>query len=248
MLPTLSFGSLAIPTYPLFLLVSFWLGLWLAARQASKLGLDGDHIYNAGLLGLVAAIIGARVWFVLSHWENYAPSLLQALSLSRAALSVTEGLVIAGIVVLIYLQRSRVSLALFADAVAPGMALAVAVAQAGAFIAGVGLGRETNVPWAVVVGGTTRHPVQLYGAVTTLVIFGLLLALRDRPWPGFRFWVLVLLYATSRLFLEIFNAQPQLVGDGYLAGQILALSAVLVALAVMGYNFSQTHSRGSESQ
>lgn len=246
MLPTLSLGSIAIPTYPLFLLIAFWVGLWLAAWQAGRLGLDGDHVYNAGLLGLVAGIIGARFWFVLSHWENYAPNPLQALSLSRAALSVGEGLIIAGVVVLIYLQRSRVPLGLFGDAVAPGLTLAVAIAQAGAFIAGVELGRETSMPWAVVVGGTARHPVQLYEVLANLVIFGLLLALKDRPWPGFRFWVFILLYATGRLFLEIFKAQPLRVGDGYLAGQILALSAVLVALAVIGYNFSHTFSQGSE--
>ena len=101
MIPTLSIGPAAIPTYPFLLLIAFWAGLWLAARQARQLGLDGDHVYNAGLYGLIAGIIGARLWFVLSHWENYASDILQAFSLSRSALAPAEGLIIAALVVLI---------------------------------------------------------------------------------------------------------------------------------------------------
>ena len=90
MYPTLLIGTVAIPTYPLLMLIALWAGLWLAARRADRLGLDGDHVYNAGLYGLIAGIIGARLWFVLAHWENYAENLGQALSLSRSALAVPD--------------------------------------------------------------------------------------------------------------------------------------------------------------
>jgi prolipoprotein diacylglyceryltransferase len=60
-----------------------------------------------------------------------------------------------------------------------------------------------------------------------------------RPWPGFQFWLFVALYGVSRLLLEIFQAQPYIVGDGYLAVQVAALMAIVVALAVMAYNFSR---------
>ena len=118
MLPTILIGPVALPTYPLFLLAAYWAGLWLAARQAERLGLDGDHVYNAGLYGLLAGIIGARLGFVLAHWENYAPNLMQALSLSRSALSPGAGLITAGLVVLIYLQRNQVPINDFLDAAA----------------------------------------------------------------------------------------------------------------------------------
>jgi prolipoprotein diacylglyceryltransferase len=49
---------------------------------------------------------------------------------------------------------------------------------------------------------------------------------------------LVALYSLSRLLLEIFRARPYLIGNDYLAVQILALAALVVALSVMAYNFS----------
>jgi prolipoprotein diacylglyceryltransferase len=239
MLPTLSIGSLALPTFPLLLLGGFWGGMWLASYRAEQFGLDGDHVYNAGLYGLIAGILGARIWFVLAHWENYAGDLTQALSLSRSALSVGEGLIIAGLVVLIYIQRNRVPLGQFLDAVAPGLALALVIGHIGAFLGGQGLGQPSNLPWAIEIAGTPRHPVQLYKAGASLIILaGLYLYRSWRPWPGFQFWVVIVLYSLTLLVLEIFQMRPYIVGNGYLAVQLMALAAAVVALAVMAYNFT----------
>lgn len=239
MLPTLLIGPFALPTYPLFLLLAYWAGMWLAAKQADRLGLDGDHVYNAGLYGLLAGIVGARLWFVLSHWENYAPDITQAFSLSRSALSSGQGFIIAGLVVLIYLQRKKVSLSTFFDAIAPGLALALAIAGVGAFLGGEALGAPADIPWAVQIGVAARHPSQLYEAIASLIILAGLLFIQYRPWSGFHFWLFVVLYGTSRLLLEIFRARPALIGDDYLAVQVFALVAVVVALAVMAYNFNK---------
>jgi phosphatidylglycerol:prolipoprotein diacylglycerol transferase len=247
-MPSLSIGSLSLPTYPLFLLVAFWAGVWLSSRRAGRLGLDGDHVYNAALYGLLAGILGARLWFVLSHWQNYAPNLAQAFSLSRSALSAPEGLIIAGLVVLIYLQRNNMPLGTFFDAAAAGLALALVIGHLGAFLGGEAFGRPATVPWAVELGGTPRHPVQLYQAAAGLFILALLTWSRNwRPWPGFHFWVFIALYGLSRLLLEIFRAQPYLIGNGYLAVQVAALAAVVVSLAVMAYNFTNRSEYRKES-
>src|SRR5687768_13225805 len=146
MLPLLSLGSLSLPTYPLLLLIAFWAGLGLAARQARGLGLDSDHVYNAGLYGFLAGLIGARIGFVLAHWENYASDITQAFSLSRSALSTGEGLIVGVLTILIYLQKNKVPLGAFFEALAPGLALALAIGQLGAFLGGEGLGAPSTVP------------------------------------------------------------------------------------------------------
>ncbi len=239
MLPTLSIGPLALPTYPFSILVALWVSMWLTARRADRLGIDGDHAYNAGLYGLITAIVGARLWFVLSHWENYASDITQAFSLSRGALSVPEGLLLAGLVIFVYLQRQHVPLGTFADAAAPALALALAIISVGAFLGGVNLGAPTEGPLAIDVAGTTRHPVQLYQAAANLAIFAGLMLLTYRPWPGFQFWLFVALYAASRMALEIFVARPATIADGLLGVQLLALATLVVSLAVMAYNFTQ---------
>jgi prolipoprotein diacylglyceryl transferase len=239
MLPIISIGGVALPTYPLFLLIGLWAGMGLATTRARQLGLEGDHVYNAGLYGLIAGIVGARLWFVLSHWENYARDLTQAFSLSRSALSLGEGLIIAGVVVLIYLQRNNVPISMFLDALAPGLTLAIAIGNIGALLGGQALGLPSDLPWALEIAGTPRHPAQLYETAACLIILVTLYVYRSwQPWPGFQFWLFVVLYGLSRLLLETLRAQPYVIGDGYLGMQFLALAAIVIALAVMATNFS----------
>jgi phosphatidylglycerol:prolipoprotein diacylglycerol transferase len=239
MFPTISIGSIALPTYPLFMLLAFWAGLWVAAYQAKRLGFDSDHIYNAGLYGLLAGLVGARLWFVVTHWENYRAGLSQLFSLSRSALSAGGGLMVAILVVLIYLQRNRTPGRIFLDAVTPGLALALVVVNVGAFLGGEALGATANLPWAIEIAGTARHPVQLYEAITNLIILAILYFKSYHPWPGFQFWLWLALYSAGRLLLEVFRAQPDLTAGGYLTVQIVALATMVVALVVMGYHFNQ---------
>jgi phosphatidylglycerol:prolipoprotein diacylglycerol transferase len=244
MLPILQIGPAAIPTYPLLLLVAFWAGMWLAARRAQQLGLESDHVYNAGLYGLLAGILGARLWFILLHWENYVGDLTQALSLSRSALSPAEGLVVAGLVVLIYLQRHKIPLGLFLDALAPGLALGLLIEPIGDFLGGETLGALSNLPWAITLAGSARHPFQLYQVGSALILLGVLWFGRHwHPWIGFHFWLLLALYSLSRLLLEVFRANPAVMGDGFLTLQVAALATLVVTLAVMAYNFSINRAR-----
>jgi prolipoprotein diacylglyceryltransferase len=81
--------------------------------------------------------------------------------------------------------------------------------------------------------------VQLYNALTGFVILVGLLFVKHIPWPGFRFWLFVILYGTGRLLLEIFVARPEIIADGYLSTQIYSLLAIIVGLAIMAYNFSK---------
>lgn len=240
MLPALSIGSIVLPTYPLALLLAFWAGTWLAARRASHLQFDGDHLYNASIYGLLVGLLGARGWYVITHWDSYTPDLTQALSLSRAALAPGEGLAFAGLAILIYLHYHKLPLGTFLDAAAPGLALALTIGHLGLFLGGQTLGLPTNLVWGVNIAEATRHPVHLYEALACLLILGLLWVNRSRRvWPSFHFWLLVLLYGASRLLLADFYQQPFIIGDGYLATQVLGLSAMVVALAVMAYNFTR---------
>ncbi len=243
MLPTLLVGSIALPTYPLLIIVALWLGITLSSYRAYQLNIDGDHVYNAALYAIIGGILGARIWFVLSHWENYAPDITQALSLSRSALSTGEGLIVAGLVILIYLYRYKLPIGQFFDALAPGLILALVIIHIGALLGGEGIGLPSDVPWAIEMINTTRHPVQAYFALGCVLVLLVLFLIRTYlPWPGFQFWVFVLLYGVVRLFLEVFRANPTIVGGGFLAVQLLALSAITIALAVMAYNFNQSNS------
>jgi phosphatidylglycerol:prolipoprotein diacylglycerol transferase len=239
MAPYLSIFGFSIQAYPLFLLIAVLAGLWLAARQARRLGLDADHVYNLGFYSLLATLLGARLAFVIGNWSAYRDAPLSALSPTTTAFAWPEGAVVGAIVALIYWLRYRLPVGPTLDAIAPGLALAMAVERLGAFLAGTNFGEPTGLPWGVFMWGQVRHPVQIYEMLALLVILAVLLwqqerrsfdELRTSSFDGYTFVLFVALYAASRLVLEAFRADAALISGGLRAVQVIALGVVLVAV------------------
>jgi phosphatidylglycerol:prolipoprotein diacylglycerol transferase len=231
MSPYLSIFGFSLQSYPLLLLLAVWAGLWLSARQARRLGLDGDHIYNMGFYALLATLLGARLAYVLGHWSAYGGALLSALSPTTTAFSWPEGAVVGGLVTIIYWLRYRLPVGITLDAIAPGLTLALSLERLGAFLDGRNFGEPTTLPWGVSMWGEVRHPVQVYEMVALLVILGILWWRRERrPFDGYSFVLFVALYAGSRLFLEAFRAGAPLMSGGLRAVQVGALGVMLGAV------------------
>ena len=231
MSPYLSIFGLSLQAYPLLLLIAVTAGLWLAARQARRLGLDADHVYNLGFYALLATVVGARLAYVVGNWSAYRDAPLSALSLTTTAFAWPEGVIIGLSVALIYGLRARLPLGLTLDAVAPGLALTMSIERLAAFLGGINFGEPTTLPWGVLMWGEVRHPVQIYETLALLVILAVLLWQQDRRlFDGYTFVLFVALYAGSRLLLEAFRADAPLISGGLRAAQLVALAVLLAAV------------------
>lgn len=234
MLRYISIGPATVPSYPFLVLIAFWMAMWLAAKEAERRKIDGDHLYNIGLYMFVAAIAGGRFWYVLTHWDAYADAPLQAFALTANAIAAPEAVLFALIAAIVYVYRNKLNLGEIADVSAIGAALGLVIGGVGAFLGSQTQGAPAAVPWAITQFGETRHPAHLYVALAGLVIFGILWVWRTKPHPpGFLFLLFVALYAAARLLLDPFFALPATIGDGYRTVQVAALIALVIALAAM---------------
>lgn len=234
MLTHISIGPATIPSYPFLALIAFWAAMWLAAKEAERRGIDGDHLYNIGLYMFVTGILGGRFWYVLTHWDAYADAPLQAFALTANAIAAPEAVLFALIAAIVYVYRNRLKLGVIADVSAVGGALGLVIGGIGAFLGSQTLGAPTTVPWAIVQFGETRHPAHLYVALAAVVILGILWSFRTKTQPdGFLFLLFVALYAAARLLLDPFFALPTTIGSGYRMVQVAALITLVIAIAAM---------------
>jgi len=234
MVPTVRLFGFTVQSYAIVLLLGVWVGLWLSARAAWRLGMDGDHVYSLGFYSLLAMLLGARLVYVLGHWAAYRDAPLSALSPTPTALAWPEGALIGGVVAIAYWRRRRLPVGTTLDAIAPGLALALALERLGALLDGSAFGEPTTLPWGVYVWDEVRHPVQLYEAVALLVILGVLWWRRkQRAFDGHSFTLFVALYAGSRLFLEAFRAETPLMANGVRTAQVIALGVVVSAVGYL---------------
>ncbi len=231
MLPVLQIGPFAVQTYLLSLFLGAWAGLALSARAARRLGLDGDHVYNAGLTGLLGGLVAARIAHVIAFWPAYRAEPLAIVGLNPRALLFWPGVAGALLVAAWYMRRYRLPTARVFDAALPGFLLAAAIADAGALLAGQDVGAPARLPWAIELWGVPRHPSQVYEALAALLVLGIVLGiLRRGARPGVAGWIGVMGYGLSRWLLEPFRADSATMLGGMRSAQVLGLAAALVAL------------------
>ncbi len=230
MLPVVQIGRVALPTQPLMLLITFYAGLWLASREVTRRGFDGEILWSAGFLGLAAGLIGGRLAYVIQHWSAYREDLGAILSLTPGTISFYSALVVGLVAAFAYLARAQWIRVEALDGIAPGAALALVLLSLSNFLSGEAFGTPSDVPWAIPLWDARRHPVQLYEALALLGVLAILWRRRERARPGWMTWALVLGYGLTRLAFEPFRAEPWIWEGGYRGFQVLGLIAALVAL------------------
>ena len=231
MLPVVQLGPLSIQAYLLVLLLSAWAGLAIGAWAAQRLGLEGDHIYNAGLYGLLAGLIAGRAGHVIAFWSAYRAQPVEIIGLNTRAFLLWPGIVVGLMVAGWYVRRHKLPWGPVLDAAAPGALVGIAIADLGALLAGRALGAPTTAPWAVTVWGVARHPSQVYETLAALTVLAVTLRmLRTRGRPGSVAWVGLLGYGLSRWLLEPFRAESTSILGGLRVPQLLGLAAALIAL------------------
>lgn len=232
MLPVIQILGFSVPTKPFALLAALYLGLWLTAKEVRRLGLDpkGEQAWNWGFASALGGLVGARLGYVVQFWPLYRQDLGQIFSLRPGTLALGPG-VLAGLLVgLIYLRWRRIPLIAFADGLAPGLALALAVGNFANFLSGDGFGAPADLPWSVELWGAQRHPAQVYQLLANLGVLAMLWSRRRKAAPGTQTLTLLLLYSLSRLGLEMFRGDSVTWVGGIRAAQVIALTGALLAM------------------
>lgn len=248
MLPVLQIGPFAIQTYPLTLVLAGWVALAIGARAARRnatswRGIDGDHVYNAGLYGLVAGVIVGRLAHVIAFWPAYRSQPLEIVGFNTTAFLLWPGAVAALAVAGWYIYRHRLPLLSLLDAFGPGLLVGLAIADVGALFAGRNPGAPAVLPWSVTLWGVRRHPVQLYEAIGFVAVGLFVWSMirrherRSGSRPGAIALVALLGWGLVKWLVEAFRS-PEVTATlfgGMRLGQMLGLAAALVAMLGLRY-------------
>jgi hypothetical protein len=134
------------------------------------------------------------------------------------------------------------------DIAFPPVALYQALARLGCFSAGCCHGKPAyGLPWAVtfshpasacIYKGIPVHPTQLYQAAGNLVIFAILLALRNRPaFRGALLWVYLLSYGLLRFIVEFYRGDVRPMVGFLSLSQVVCIAFVLVGGVMLTRRF-----------
>jgi 2-amino-4-hydroxy-6-hydroxymethyldihydropteridine diphosphokinase len=218
MFPIINIGPLAIQAAGLILLLSFFIGSWLAARFSAGLGTNTEVLENSILLSLIAGLLGARIGFLLRNPVVFVNNPLSLVSLTPSMLDTSFGVLVGVLSALILAQKKHLPLWPTLDALTPFFVLIFAGVHLANYANGDAFGIPTELPWGIQLWNATRHPVQLYalllaGALSAwLLIQTRLLKTTGFQHSGVLFSVILGGIAMITLFTRAFVAEKILLG------------------------------------
>lgn len=249
-------GPITIHYYGLVIMIGVLAALGLAGRQSRLRGKDPEFLLDAFPWVLLAGLVGARIWHILTPPQSmvrqgittrfYLTHLEEAVAVWKGGLGI-YGAVIGGALALwIYSSLKKESFLLWADILAPGVALAQAIGRWGNFINQEVYGYPTQLPWAIYIDPAHRlaeyqeaafyHPLFLYESLWSLLNMAVLLVVSVRYRQVIRrgnlFLGYVVIYGLGRFGLEFLRLDISSAG-GVNINQVFMLAVVFAAGAVL---------------
>ena len=259
---TFSIFGIQVAYYGLIIGAAILIGILIARKEAIRTGQDPERYYDLILYGVIAGVVGARLYYVAFSWDQYKDNLLQIFNLRNGGLAIygaVIGVVLTGI---IYARVKHLSAPLIFDTVSMALVNGQMLGRWGNFFNREAFGRYTDGLFAMqlpldavrasdvteemrahiqVVDGVSYiqvTPTFLYESLWCLGVLLLLFFVRKRTkYNGELFLIYLCGYGLGRVWIEgLRTDQLLLPGLGWPVSQVLAGVLVFVTGFLLIYN------------
>ncbi|MFT7823727.1 MAG: prolipoprotein diacylglyceryl transferase [Sulfurimonas sp.] len=237
----LEFGPMQLRWYGVLFVGSFFIGLMISKWIFQREKRNPEVLDNLLLYALIGTVAGARLMHCFAYEPHYYLSHpLEILMVWKGGLASHGGML--GVILAFWVFAKRYDESFFwllSRMTIPGLLIAASV-RIGNFFNSEILGKATDLPWAVVferVDMIPRHPVQLYEALSYLLLLTLFILLYKRFSPALTTRLLPGLFLASMFtvrFLLEYTKTRQAAYSWEIplsTGQMLSLPFILIGIA-----------------
>ena len=199
---------------------------WIVHLELKRRGYNPELASTMVFAAAIGGLLGARILFIVEEWNHFLVSPLDFV-FTGAGFTWYGGFLGGVLGVSWVVKKNKIPWLVGADIAAPALAIAYGIGRLGCHVAGDGdWGTVTSVPWGVaytnaIIGwvdpstgipyppGVRVHPTPIYEFIESVVIFGILWAVRKKEYaPGTLFWSYLALTGLARLIVEFWRLNP----------------------------------------
>lgn len=152
------FGTISVAWYAIMILSAIILSVVIGYFGfAKRLGVTSDHLFEGVILGVVAGIVGARLWYVVADIFQYGTnsayiqdtlfaSVKNILNISEGGLAISGGVLLAGIALFFYCRYRHIKVLYLLEIVLPLIMISQVLGRWGNFFNFEAHGGLINVP------------------------------------------------------------------------------------------------------
>ena len=167
-------GPLTVYSFGLMLAVAVITCSYLMARDAAKLGIAKDTVYDFVFWVALSGILGSRIFYVLLNLDYFTETPSELFQIQHGGLAWQGGLILGFAAAIVYLKRKKLPVLKFLDLACPYAALGQAIGRVGCFLNGCCYGQP--VAWGPYfpIHHAHLHPTQIYESIGLVVVCVLL--------------------------------------------------------------------------
>mgnify|MGYP000991338351 FL=1 len=260
--------GIEIAYYGVIIALGMLAGALVAYREAKKTGQKVDDYIDFTLYTLIAAIIGARIYYVIFEWDYYSAHPLEIFNLRAGGLAIYGGVLASALTLFIFTKVKKLKFWLMADTAVQGLIIGQIIGRWGNFFNREAFGGYTDSLFAmqlpvseakgitqeliehlVTIDGVSYvqvHPTFLYEGTWNLLLFiGICLYKRHKKFDGEIFAIYLMGYGVGRFIIEGLRTDQLVIKTlgGIAASQVLSIILIVLAVAFVIYNRVQLKKR-----
>ncbi|MFE4533986.1 prolipoprotein diacylglyceryl transferase [Streptomyces scopuliridis] len=209
----LHLGPLPLRGYAFAILVGLFVALWIVNRRWVARGGKPGTTTDIAVWAVPFGLLGGRLYHVITDYELYfgeGRNWVDAFKIWEGGLGIWGAVALGAVGAWIGCRRRGIALPPYADALAPGLAIAQAFGRWGNWFNQELYGKPTDLPWALKISeGPNReaglyHPTFLYESLWCLGVAALVIwaERRFRLGHGRVFALYVAAYCAGRAWIE----------------------------------------------
>ena len=235
--------GIAVKWYGILITTGICLALFMFYTYAKKKeGLPEDHLYNLALITIPVSIVGARVMYVVTEWDQYKGDFLKMINIRGGGLAIYGAIIFGIITVYTYSRITKLSTLKLLDAAAPAVMIGQAIGRWGNFMNAEAYGYSPgveNLPWRMEITDalgnvTVAHPTFLYESLWNVV--GILLIYlvfyKKKKFDGQIIFTYLGWYGFGRMWIEMLRTDSLYLFKGLL-GETIKISVFIGAVSVI---------------
>jgi phosphatidylglycerol:prolipoprotein diacylglycerol transferase len=243
-------GPLTVYSFGALMALAALCAAWVVHLELKRRGYNRELASTMVFAAAIGGLLGARLLFIIEDWQSFLRSPMDFI-FTGAGFTWYGGLLGGTAAVSWVVKKNKIPWLVGADIAAPALAISYGVGRLGCHVAGDGdWGTVTDVPWAVaytnaIIGwvdpltgapyppGVRVHPTPIYEFIESLLIFAILWALRNKPFPsGTLAWLYLVLTGFARFVVEFWRVNPE-VALGLTEAQWFSLLFMLVGIGML---------------
>ncbi|MEZ7005392.1 prolipoprotein diacylglyceryl transferase [Streptomyces sp. AD55] len=207
-------GPVPLRGYAFCIIIGVFLAVWLGNKRWVARGGRAGTVADIAIWAVPFGLVGGRLYHVITDYQLYfgeGRDWVDAFKVWEGGLGIWGAIALGALGAWIGARRRGIPMPAYADAVAPGIALAQAVGRWGNWFNQELYGRATDLPWAVEITSSadgrtpgTYHPTFLYESLWCVGV-ALLVVWADRRFRlghGRAFALYVAAYCAGRFWIE----------------------------------------------